>query len=285
MQRDDSLPPHVLDAAAIADDDTDAVPVLDDNKAGVEDWVDVTAEVDATLTDIVPAPPPKTTAPVRSMPGLPVPVSAGHFAVLTGSEEEVEERLAANGALRTSDLDRITVPSGGGLAWMVPTINGAAMPMPSLEGIIAAWADRRAYWPRPVSEGAGSPPDCSSKDGLRGEGTPGGECARCPHAQFGSASSGRGQACRLTRELLFFLPDHFLPFVVIVPPSSHAEVARFIRRLPVPSYSAVVRLALEQERSESRILYSVVRPQFVAPLEAASRERFAVLHRQLAAVA
>ena len=88
-----------------------------------------------------------------------------------------------------------------------------------------------------------------------------------------------------TASLFLVLPEFHLPAVVVVSPGSHRRVARFMRRLPVPIYTAVVRLGLEQERGENGITYSVIVPEFVAPLDGPSAERFAALHRQLATFA
>ena len=46
------------------------------------------------------------------------------------------------------DLDGVSVPGGGGLAWSVADINDEPESMDELEGVVILYGDRRAYcWP------------------------------------------------------------------------------------------------------------------------------------------
>ena len=79
-----------------------------------------------------------------------------------------------NEQITDRDLDRVTMPLGGGLNWAIPTLDGEDS-LKSLDGIIVHWSAPRAYWTSGMDEGGGSsPPDCSSSDGERGQGDPGG---------------------------------------------------------------------------------------------------------------
>jgi hypothetical protein len=56
-------------------------------------------------------------------------------------------------------------------------------------------------------------------------GKPGGDCHKCPLAQFGSAvdqkgQPGKGQACKSMRMLLFLRQDDMIPMIVNLPPTS-----------------------------------------------------------------
>lgn len=45
-------------------------------------------------------------------------------------------------------------------------------------------------------------------------------CNKCAHAQYGSAFSGAGQACKEQRRLLIYLPDRKICGVLVIPPAS-----------------------------------------------------------------
>ena len=45
-------------------------------------------------------------------------------------------------------------------------------------------------------------------------------CNKCAHAQYGTAFSGAGQACKEQRRLLLYLPDRKICGVLVIPPAS-----------------------------------------------------------------
>jgi hypothetical protein len=189
--------------------------------------------------------------------------------------------LAVNGTPRLEDLIRVSVPVGGGDTWEVQGISGIEA-VSHLEGIILGHHDARALWGRPLEEGSpGAPPECSSADGITGVGDPGGNCRDCAFSRFGSASNGRGQACRLTLELVLARREDRIPLIVNVPPSSYRTIHGFILRLPVPHYMAVVRLGLSPIRQPGRI-YSLIAPRFLGAIDPEHHDKLAGLHRLLA---
>jgi hypothetical protein len=114
-----------------------------------------------------------------------------------------------------------------------------------------------------------------------GKGDPGGSCHACRFAEFGSAPNGRGQACRLTRNLLFVRAEDRVPLIIVVPPSSYQTVRRFLVRLPVPHYRAVIRLGLSPVRQPGRN-YSVIEPRFLSVVDPTHHDKLADLHHMLA---
>jgi hypothetical protein len=169
----------------------------------------------------------------------------------------LRDNLGIGGQIRTSDFDRIKVPSGGQLAWMVPGLEGET-PEKTVSGILIYWRDSRVYWEHSFSDsGGGSPPQCSSDDGIRGIGDPGGECAACPLSQWGE--DGEAQACRQVRVLFLLRPDAFLPVVVSCPPTSIAPIKKYFMRLAskgVPYYGVITQLGLESTQSVGGIKYA-----------------------------
>lgn len=196
--------------------------------------------------------------------------------------------LAANvhGALTVFDLDRVKVPSGGGLAWEIPTLEGKPEIAQTIEGIIVAWRDPRAFW-RESFTGAGNPPDCSSDDGTIGVGDPGGACAPCPYSQWESAvnddgSPGRGQACKQMRLIFLVRPGELLPTAMFLPPTSLGPMRQFFLRLSsksMPHYTVVTALELEKKKNAGGIEYAQVQARVVRvldPTEAAAVKEYSV---------
>lgn len=210
-----------------------------------------------------------------------IAVAAGsitsNYPVLAGDSGDsalldvMNENLGGSG-VQSFDLDRITIPAGGGIAWEVPTLDGADS-VQTLEGIVVAWRGPRAYWAQSLEEsGGGSAPDCSSDDGVKGvgaygvdsESNPTGECGKCPMNEWGSGSEGRGRACSESRQIFMLLPGRALPVVVSLPVTSIAPFRKYMLRLAgegIPYYGTVTRLGLRKVESGSGIKYSVVEPK------------------------
>lgn len=133
-----------------------------------------------------------------------------------------DERLASGESLPILDLPRIRVAGGGAVNFRVETPEGEETPR-KIRGILSAYRTARVYW---KSRNAGKkPPDCSSKDGFTGVGDPGGKCADCPFARFGSAfkpdgTPSNGQACKDVRQALFLMEGEMLPHLISIPPTS-----------------------------------------------------------------
>jgi hypothetical protein len=168
--------------------------------------------------------------------------------------------------LRPFDLDRVKVPSGGGIAWEVPSLKGPQV-VQTLEGIILHMRDTRSYWATKLGTGGGNnPPDCSSSDLLVGVGKPGGPCQHCAFAQFGSAKNqdgtdGKGQACKQSKLLLFLRQDDVIPLAVIVPPSSLRNAGKYFLRLAgasLPYQAVVTQLRLKKTRNAGGIEYAEI---------------------------
>ena len=192
--------------------------------------------------------------------------------------EMIRETVGADG-LSPQDLDRVKVPSGGGQAWEVPTIDGDSDATKYINGVVLEVATRRAYWPEKYS-GANDPPECFSNDGFIGVGEPGGTCAECPLNEFHTADDGDGpgKACKETRQLFVLTEDSIIPMLVTVPPASIQSVKQYRIRLLRGQQritDVVTSIGLKKANSKSGIEYSQVtlaRAQTLDP-DAASRMR------------
>ena len=161
------------------------------------------------------------------------------YPVLSVPKEELLDIIRENlgqAGINVWDLDTIKVPTGGVTVFKVPTLEGQKM-MEEIEGILIHVGRPRGYWSVSYAKSqGGSPPDCSSADGLTGEGLPGGNCLSCPLAKFGTkqnddGSMADGQACRDSRLLFLVRPGSILPIKIAAPPTSIKAVQQYITQL------------------------------------------------------
>ncbi|MGH7179719.1 MAG: hypothetical protein ACREJC_20250, partial [Tepidisphaeraceae bacterium] len=185
------------------------------------------------------------------------------YPILSRSPEQCRaliETNLGNGALSPFHLDRIRIPTGGGTSWVVPSLEGEREAR-EFEGIILNWREPRAYWQHNFDEsGGGTPPDCSSNDGILGTGTPGGSCEVCPLAQWGSAPrQERGQACKQMRLLFVLLPGNILPVLVQLPPTSIVPARKYFMRLTsaeIYYHSVITKFTIERTKNKQGIAYA-----------------------------
>ncbi len=207
------------------------------------------------------------------------------FMALTGSGVAalavIRENLGTE-SLNVRDLEQIRVPTGGGKFFTVGEEAVAA-----LRGVILSSQAQRAYWSVPFDEtGGGAPPDCYSEDQITGRGNPGGDCFKCPLAQFGSAPKGDGQACRAFRTVFLLAPDSPLPYVLMVPPTSlanfRAYIVKELGKANQRSIAVETEFTLETDKSKGGITYSKIKPRYarslnVNELEAVSKYAEAIM--------
>jgi hypothetical protein len=200
----------------------------------------------------------------------------------------LRDNLGGQG-LTPRNLDRVTVPAGGGTVWQVPGIDKLRNEE-TIDGIIVQIQPARAYWSNP--DNTGTPPDCASLDmvygiGMYGRGSavnPEGLCATCPQDEWGSGREGRGKACRERREVYVLRAEDMLPIVVQVPITSLRALEKYAVALAAGKadrgrshrlHSVVTRLALEQATGAGKQKYSVIVPSFVQALTPEQARRMA----------
>lgn len=227
---------------------------------------------------------------------LTKPSDYAALAINQGELMEIIEENLAGQSVGEFDLDRIKIPSGGGMAWEVPTLEGTE-PKKEVYGVVVYWKEARAFWPTKF-EGGNEPPACSAPDGQFApqSGEPGvavpvneqGQyiCAQCPNAQFGTADGGEapGQACKQTRQLFLLTPESLIPLVVSLPPTSVNPAKKFMLRLAGHGvkYSAIVtKIALEKDKNQGGIEYAKASFSMVEKLEEEAAERVAELAKVL----
>jgi len=209
---------------------------------------------------------------------------------LTDAEaREVQETFAENigdGTITEFDLPRIKVNPGTAL-WLIPAVEGDQT-SPFVEGVIVHARNTRAYY---KSKDAGNvPPDCSSRDGVTGTGSPGGKCADCPLAEWDSApDGGAGQACKASKQLFMLRGDSMFLEVVSLPPTSLKVIRQFFLKLGtqgVRYHQAIIRIDLEKAQNAQGKPYGKASMKFIrklTPDEIARAEDFRSLAQSISA--
>lgn len=191
--------------------------------------------------------------------------------------QNVVQRNLAGGQFNIGDLDRITLPPGGSPVWTINGVMGVQTAQ-ELTGIIIYFKNRRVYWSNPQMQKA-ERPDCSSPDGIHGVGMPGGSCDECPFSEWGSdPRGGPGQACKAIRQLFMIFPDEYMPRIIVVPPTSLANLQKYFFRLTsrgITYDSVITTLKLEAASNKNGISFSRIIPSAVEELEQEQAERIA----------
>lgn len=210
---------------------------------------------------------------------------------LEGNLDAINEAIAANisgGGITDFDLPRVKISGGASPRWIVPTLDGEET-LARIDGVIVFARDTRVYYKTAFGKGSGKqPPDCSSPDGVTGKGKPGGDCSKCPLAEYGSADEGAGQACKQVKQIFVLRGDLLLPEVVSLPPTSLKGTRQFFLKLTtqgIPYYQAVIGIELEKAQNAGGIQYGKAVMKFVRRLtaeEAARAQQYHELCRSLA---
>ena len=184
------------------------------------------------------------------------PADASTYRILNRSQEGVEKAMQIfsdnlrGQKLTERNLPRVTVPPNGITLWTVPGTEGDEH-HEELTGILVEYTTPRAYWDKPMEPGNTTPPSCSSHDGMKGVGDPGGTCYLCPFDKFGTAlgESQNGKACKEKRMLFLLRPDSILPLVIQGPSTSIPGILKYVVGLSneeVPFHHVYTRLTLEK---------------------------------------
>jgi hypothetical protein len=198
-------------------------------------------------------------------------IEPGGYLALNHSLEEIQDIIAetlGGEQLTEFDLPRVKIPSGGSTTWEIPTLGGTE-PSKTLSGILVHWKQTRAYWAPDAN--SNTPPQCRS-EGVDtravGVGDPGGPCAICPLAQFGSAVDDRGnpapgQACN-KKEIWFLLQEGgALPLAVSLPATSLGPAKSYRMSFAtglVSMASFVTTITLEATKNAKGDPYAVIKP-------------------------
>jgi len=186
----------------------------------------------------------------------------------------VQENLGANG-IAISDLDKVTVPPGGGTTFEIPTIDGETEPSKTIEGIIVLADEKKANWAKTLEDDPNAAPNCYSNDCVTGYGDPmetgtlaQHSCALCPKNVWGSdLKGGKGKACKDMRPLYLLMEGSYIPLIVQVPKKSLRHIRKYLTRLSgkgIPFYGCITRFALYKVAGAGTPDYSELVPSLVS---------------------
>lgn len=207
------------------------------------------------------------------------------LAALDGNLDAINEAIATNisgGGITDFDLPRVKISGGASPRWIVPTLEGEET-LPRIDGVIVFSRDTRVYYKTAFGKSSGKqPPDCTSADGITGKGKPGGDCSRCPLAEYGSAEEGAGQACKQVKQIFVLRGDLLLPEVVSLPPTSLKGARQFFLKLTtqgIPYYQAFVAIELEKAQNGQGKTYGKAVLKFLRRLTPEETERAVEFHQ------
>ena len=159
-------------------------------------------------------------------------------------------------------MQRVKIPGGGNLQFEIRSDDPDNPDYErKLVGVLLYHHLANAYWPEGSEYDDNVPPFCQSFDGKQGYGEPGGVCEACALSQFGSASNGRGKACKNMRVLYLLRSGEFMPLAINLSPTSISPFREFLnqgfafRKRAI--YGSLVEIGLKRQTNPEGKDYSV----------------------------
>lgn len=157
-------------------------------------------------------------------------------------------------------FDRVKVPSGGGLTFMLqePDANGNT-DFREINAVILTHHPMQSYFQGKYT-GGNARPECCSMDGNFGVGSPGGNCARCYLNQFGTAENN-SKACKRKHRIYILKEGEIFPIILDLPTLSVEGFGKYLRRLLTVGKdpgAIVTRFALRKAANKGGMDYSQV---------------------------
>lgn len=209
------------------------------------------------------------------------------------TKEEWFQSLAENYDPNTEapDFSRIKFPSGGSKKFVFPS-GASTEERDTLTGVVIFHHTSRGYWPS--ADMTGTPPECSSINGLEGtlprDGKQFGACATCCWNTFGSdKKGGKGKACKETRRMYLMLDGEDIPRVLSLPPGSLQSWKQFrdaqLQPIGLGLRSVMVEIGAELTKNDKGNPYAKATFRIVGRLDADSYAKVAGLHASISALA
>lgn len=197
---------------------------------------------------------------------------------------EYAETLACNFGegeqIQEQDLLRVKTPSGGGVIWTIPDLEGESMER-EITGALVYYGNRGLLWP---SEDPGNAMPVLRTDDLRWAYRVGEELGDidpdvlAAHEVnpgtydwaalvgtdgpfgFGSGKGGVGKRAKEMKIMCILREDDIFPLLICAGPGSLVPVTRFVHLLKVPYFRAVVNLGLVKKTNPGGIDYAQITP-------------------------
>ena len=162
------------------------------------------------------------------------------YDVLAEGVEAIRDMISANVGGMTDlgefNLTRAVNPPGSAKTprWEIPGLGDEPEFTGEVEGIIVFHKNARVYYEHSYEEtGGGQQPDCMSRDGIRGEGVPGGLCPKCPLSKFVKHDDGTTDrpACREMKRLFILRPGEIMPTMFNATGGNVGQVMQYLLNL------------------------------------------------------
>lgn len=190
-------------------------------------------------------------------------VNPAAFQITPISEEVAQVIHEELDGLGPIPFDTVKVPSGGGIAFEVPSDDPESPDSEkSLVGVIVYHHCTNAYWANSF-DGKNEQPDCASMDGKNGIDRDSGElrqCESCPLNQFGSAPDGKGKACKNMHRIYLLREGEVLPLLLPLPPTSLKAFKDYLAKRIVlkgkRAWQVLTQITLKKEQNSGGITYA-----------------------------
>jgi len=195
------------------------------------------------------------------------------FSMISADNSSVLEAMKNN--LKTEEITRrdmftlIPNPSGGDEEWTIETPIGKQT-FESFDAIILSIGSERAFYEGEYEEGNTEPPQCSSTDGVIGQGTPGGRCAACENSKFGP--DGEIPICSQKKPLYLLIPEvnPVMPVILNVTGPSFKTLKTFnvgLMQYGVNTFDIMVKLSLRKGKTKNNKPASILQFKTITNLK------------------
>jgi hypothetical protein len=208
--------------------------------------------------------------------------------------EAMLANLGQGESLSAGDLPRVPTPAGGGQVWSWTDAGNNNQTSETIDGVLVYYGLHGVLWGSEQPQGGVSPvlithdlitatrinDDLGDLDPEILESCRIGDRTydwrRLPYNQYGSAANGNGRRCKESRIMAILREDEAWPLMVQAGPGSLKSVTKFVKRLPVPHYRAIVSLTLQKTQNSGGQSYSEIVPMLLGDL---SREEGDLVRR------
>jgi hypothetical protein len=154
-------------------------------------------------------------------------------------------------------FERVKIPAGGATAFELPTEGEDTEMVKEFSAVILNHHPLNAFYETKYT-GDSNPPDCGSFDGRFGKDNPGGDCATCPHNQYGTGENG-SKACKNKRRVYILREGEVFPLLLTLPTGSLKAFTKYLKTQLSKgraSSGIVTRFALKKVTNAGGIAYS-----------------------------